>query len=132
MTSNPTFEESVESQTIKQLYDKLSTGIKSGLSDVASVAFSKSLITPDVMSEVYEVTGHSQKEKTHRLLSAIHDKISNQPSAFEDFVKALESVTSLEYLAKEMRNKKKELKLTKMFKVKLSVYSDFSSDDCLL
>ena len=115
-------EENVEYQAFKQLYDRLLTDVKSGLYDVTSGAFSRSLIPKEIKSEVYEVTGHSQKYKTQRLLSAIHNKIRNRPSDFEEFANVLESVISLEYLAKEMRNKKKDLRLTKdLFKVKSSV-----------
>ena len=94
--------DSKEYQAFKSLYDQLQTGIRSGISDVVSKAFSRGLIPPQTKRKA-DNPMLIEDERAGIVLDAVHDRISSVPSAYDDFACLLESISSFKYLANGMR-----------------------------
>ena len=102
--------DSLELQAFSSLYNRLLTGIKSSLHDVAFDAFSKNLISPSVKNVVVDHHNSQTKEiRADSLLEAVLERIQNIPSTYEDFAAVLEAIPSLDYLGEEMKNKRSQL-----------------------
>ena len=93
---------SVKYRTFRKMYTTLHTGVQPGLSHVVTEVFSKELITPYVKSvaENLSITEHS---RVSSVLDALLSRIKNKPETFDIFADVLDSIESLSYLAKGMR-----------------------------
>ena len=90
--------ENVESCAFRQVYNKLSTGIRAVLPRLTEVAFARRLIHDNTQSEVLNLSV-ALDVRTQSFLNALRDRIRADPSAFLMFVDILDEENSMEYLA---------------------------------
>ena len=90
---------------IQKHFDELWGAISNlGMLDLTTKAFSKGLITAEVKRMVFSTNGTSSEVKADALLSAIQERIKNDPSAFDVFVEILRSEPAYQHLADKLTN----------------------------
>ena len=78
------------------------TGTRATVETLAGVAYSRKLISRQVLDDVRMPT-LTQHKKADHLLLAIQDKVLVDPSSFFTFIEILESEPALYYLARTLR-----------------------------
>ena len=76
-------------------------GIRTSVETLAGAAYSRNLITRQVLEDVRILT-LTQHWKANQLLLAIQDKIQLHPSSFFTFIEILQSEPALDYLARTL------------------------------
>lgn len=104
--------ENIESSAFRQVYNKLSTGIRAALPSLAEVAFAKELIHDNTHNEAINLNV-AIEVRTSTFLNALRDRIRTDPSAFHRFVDILHEEHSMEYLAKIMTESETRAKIEK-------------------
>lgn len=94
--------ENVEYGAFRQVYNKLSTGIRAALPSLAEVAFARGLIHDNTHNEAININV-GLEVRTPSFLNALRDRIRTDPSAFHSFMDILNDENSMEYLATIMK-----------------------------
>ena len=90
--------ENLESIAFREVYNKLSTGIRAALPTIAIVAFARQLIHDNTHSEAINLNVPIDV-RTQNFLNALRDRIRADPSAFHTFADILKEENSMGYLA---------------------------------